>query len=81
MDIDQIKIKIEEIQRLKNTVGEPFKKVKLQKLKNELLEILPSGATIIGNYVLYKTTTLNPYLQIYSKEGWEISQKKYKNGF
>lgn len=79
MDISQIKTKIEEIQRLKNIIGEPFKKVKLQKLKDELLEILPSGATIIENYVLYKTDTFKPYLQIYSKENWKISQEYYKD--
>ena len=77
MNIDEIKIKVEEIQRLKNIVGEPFKKNKLQRLKNELLKILPSGATIIENYVLYKTDTFKPYLQIYTKESWKTSQEYY----
>ena len=78
MDTEQIKIYVEEIQRLKNTVGEPFKKVKLQKLKDELLEILPPGPTIIESYVLYKTETFKPYLQIYTKESWEASQEYFK---
>ena len=78
MDTDRIKTKVEEIQRLKNTVGEPFKKVKIQKLKDELLEILPPGPTIIEGYVLYKTETFKPYLQIYTEESWEISQAYLK---
>ena len=78
MDTDQIKMRIEEILHLKNTVGEPFKKVKLQRLKNELLEILPSGPTILESYVLYKTDTFKPYLQIYTEESWKTSQEYHK---
>ena len=79
MDIQEIKTIVKEIQRLKNIKGEPYKKVKERKLKNMLLEMLPSRETVIDNFVLYKTETYVPYLQIYTWKSWEKSQNYIKN--
>jgi len=72
-----INVKVKEIQRLKKATGEPFRQVNLKKLKDELLEVLMPGATIIDEYVLYKTDTFKPYLQIYTLKSWEVSQQKF----
>jgi len=66
-----------EIQHLKKATGESFRQVNLKKLKKELLEVLMLWATRIDDYVLYKTDTLKPYLQIYTLKSWEISQEYF----
>ncbi len=75
MDIES---NIKEILRLKPIENEPFKKIKLKRLKNEVLGNLPFGVTEIKDCVLYKTTTQVPYLQIYTKENWKKSQDYFK---
>lgn len=79
MNVNLIKIKIEEIKQIETIKNLPFRKSKLKRLKDEILQDLPFGLTEIDNYRLYKTDTLKPYLQIYTKESWEKSQKIYRS--
>ncbi len=84
---NQIYQQIREINRLNRTKTEPFRKLKIKFLKNEILKQIEEDLEIapikVGYYVLVKAYSngdiMKPYLQIFTKKTWKVHENWLKN--
>lgn len=53
----------------------PFYRFKKKKLRKKLLASMKGNPEFIGNFVLTRSNTPEPYLQIYTKESFEKAQR------